>query len=61
MAVAQNEAIRAVAEEAGVSVDLHFYRVRSYLSTARKQGRPPLHAPERALAGKPLQLGTAPA
>lgn len=31
-----------------------FCRVRSYLSTARRQGHPLLHALERVLAGKPL-------
>ncbi|MDT5272440.1 MAG: transposase [Acidobacteriota bacterium] len=37
-----------------------FCRVRSYLSTARKQGHQLLHAPERVLAGKPLPLERAP-
>ena len=37
-----------------------FCRVRSYISTARKQGHPFLRALERVLAGKPLPLETAP-
>lgn len=37
-----------------------FCRVRSYISTARKQGHPLLRALERVLAGKPLPLETAP-
>jgi transposase len=35
-----------------------FCRVRSYLSTARKQGHSLLHALERVLAGKPLPFQT---
>ena len=36
-----------------------FCRVRSYLSTARKQGHPPLYALERVLSDKPLAFSTA--
>lgn len=38
-----------------------FCRVRSYLSTARKQGHSPLYALERVLNGKPLPLTSSPA
>jgi len=36
-----------------------FCRVRSYLSTARKQGHPLLYALERVLNAKPLAFSTA--
>lgn len=35
-----------------------FCRIRSYLSSAKKQGHSPLAALERAFAGKPLALNT---
>ena len=35
-----------------------FCRIRSYLSSARKQGHSPLAALERAFAGQPLTLNT---
>jgi len=35
-----------------------FCRIRSYLSSARKQGYSPLTALEHAFAGKPLALNT---
>jgi transposase len=35
-----------------------FCRIRSYISSARKQGHSPLTALERAFAGKPLPLNT---
>ena len=35
-----------------------FCRIRSYLSTARKQGHSPLTALERVFAGKSLALNT---
>lgn len=35
-----------------------FCRIRSYLSSARKQGHSPLTALERVFAGKPLALNT---
>ena len=38
-----------------------FRRVRSYLSTARKQGHRPPYALERVLAGKPLPFTASPA
>jgi transposase len=35
-----------------------FCRIRSYLSSARKQGHSPLVALERVFAGKPVALNT---